>query len=57
MTAFVLDQRHWRAAQDRRTCRERAVHRKAVAEASCHNRRPTLDEIMSPSFDPWGGAA
>ncbi len=56
MSARVLDIRHWRAAQRRRAEREAAIVRKLYAGKPEPKRR-SLDEIMGPAFDPWGGAA
>lgn len=55
MTARILDYNHWQAARERRACRERAVLR-ALYAGPKQPMRPTLDEIMSRPFDPWGAA-
>ncbi|WP_165363599.1 hypothetical protein [Sphingobium cupriresistens] len=56
MTARILDYRHWRAAQERRACRERAIIRSLYA-GPIQPKRLTLDQILGPTFDPSGGAA
>lgn len=56
MTAKILDHEHWRAARERRACRERAAMR-ALYAGPIQPKRPTLDEIMGTTSDPWGGAA
>lgn len=56
MTALVLDRSHWRAAQERRACRKRAVER-ASHSGMPPRQRPSLDDIVGPAFDPTGGAA
>lgn len=57
MTARIFSKRHWQEAQARRACRHRAAQRSAAIEAASQARRPTLDEILNPTFNPWGGAA
>lgn len=56
MTARILDQSHWRAARARRAARERAILRELYA-GPVQFRRPSLDDILGPAFDPTGGAA
>ncbi|WP_293920667.1 hypothetical protein [Sphingobium sp. UBA5915] len=56
MTARVFDIADWQAAQKRRADREAAVIRQLYA-GKPESKRPSLDEIMGRSFDPWGGAA
>jgi hypothetical protein len=56
MSALILDRSHWRAAQERRACRKRAMERALHAGMPLRQRR-SLDEILGPAFDPTGGAA
>lgn len=56
MTARILDVHHWRAAQQRRASREREILRSLYA-GRVEPKRRSLDEILGPAPDPWGGAA
>tara|TARA_B100000378_G_scaffold272911_2_gene265069 strand:- start:2841 stop:3011 length:171 start_codon:yes stop_codon:yes gene_type:complete len=56
MTARILDYRHWQAARERRTSRERAAMR-ALYAGRPQRKRTSLDEILGPAFEPNGGAA
>lgn len=56
MSALVLDIDHWRAAQQRRADRERAIVRRLYSGPP-PRKQLSLDEVLGPVFDPKGGAA
>lgn len=56
MTARILDVHHWRAAQKRRASRETEILRSLYA-GKIQPKRRSLDDILGPVPDPWGGAA
>lgn len=55
-TGRILDVHHWRAAQRRRASRETEILRSLYA-GKVERKQRSLDDILGPVPDPWGGAA